>query len=150
MESQAQDIQAATMVLLIGALATLITSGLMGWLLSTAVAQPVVRMTTAMRKLAAGDNTVDVPGAGRKDEIGDMAGAVQSFKDAANEKLRLEGMTAEQHKAAEEERRRSEAAKAEAARQLNDVVGNVASGLEKMSAGKLTFRIGQAFPAVYE
>ncbi|WP_240609447.1 methyl-accepting chemotaxis protein [Phenylobacterium deserti] len=150
MEAQKEDIRTATFVLIGGAVVALISSLMIAWLLAKTVAQPVVRMTNAMRKLAAGDNTVEVPGAGRKDEIGDMAGAVQSFKDAAIEKLRLEGMTAEQHKAAEEERRRTEAAKAEAARQLSDVVENVASGLEKLSKGELTFRIDQAFPAEYE
>ena len=45
------------------------------------IARPVRRMTEAMRALAGGDKSITVPAVGRKDEIGDMAGAVQVFKD---------------------------------------------------------------------
>ncbi|PSJ54942.1 HAMP domain-containing protein, partial [Pseudaminobacter soli (ex Li et al. 2025)] len=63
---------------------------LIGWWLSLQIARPVNRMTEAMRKLAAGDHLVAVPAVGRRDEVGQMATAVQSFKDAAIEKIRLE------------------------------------------------------------
>jgi methyl-accepting chemotaxis protein len=122
----------------------------LAWLMSRLIAAPVAKMTSAMRKLADGDNTVEVPGVGRGDEIGDMSGAVQAFKDAAIEKLRLEGMTAEQAKAAEEERKRQEAEKAEAARQLAFVVESIATGLEKLAAGDLVFRIDRPFADEYE
>ena len=121
-----------------------------GYLLARTVAQPTVRMTDTMRTLAAGDNTVQIPGLGRKDEIGAMAAAVQSFKEAAIEKLRLEGVTAEQARAAEEEHRRREAAKAEAARQQAIVVDSLAAGLEKLASGNLVFRITQPFAEEYE
>lgn len=121
-----------------------------GLLLSRTVAAPVVAMTAAMRRLAGGDNTIEVPVRDRKDEIGEMAGAVQVFKDAAIEKLRLEGMTAEQARAAEEERARNEAAKAEAAREQQQVVDSIAAGLDRLAEGDLVFRITQPFAADYE
>ncbi len=43
-----------------------------------------------MRKLAAGDLSQQVPGAGRHDEIGRMAAALEIFKANAAERLRLE------------------------------------------------------------
>ena len=43
-----------------------------------------------MTRLAAGDTTVAVPALDRADEIGDMAKAVQVFKEDAIEKARLE------------------------------------------------------------
>ncbi len=46
-----------------------------------AIATPVQGMTAAMGKLAGGDTSTAVPGVGRADEIGEMAGAVQVFKD---------------------------------------------------------------------
>ncbi|WP_309090155.1 methyl-accepting chemotaxis protein [Phenylobacterium sp.] len=121
-----------------------------GLLLSRTVAAPVVAMTAAMRRLAGGDNTIEIPARDRKDEIGEMAGAVQVFKDAAIEKLRLEGMTAEQAKAAEEERARNEAAKAKAAREQQQVVDSIAAGLDRLAEGDLVFRITQPFAADYE
>src|SRR5690606_8702127 len=63
---------------------------LLGLLLTSGVARPVVRMAAAMRSLAAGDSTVEVPGRGRRDEVGAMAEAVQVFKDNAAERVRLE------------------------------------------------------------
>ena len=78
----------STLVLAVG---ILITAGIAvagGLLLTGAIARPVAAMTNAMRRLAAGDNSVDVPAMGRKDEIGDMASAVVYFKDAAIEKIR--------------------------------------------------------------
>ncbi|MCR5873860.1 methyl-accepting chemotaxis protein [Phenylobacterium sp. J426] len=130
-------------------LAILIALGA-GLLLARTVAAPIVAMTDAMRRLASGDNTTEIPAQGRRDEIGQMSDAVQVFKDAAIEKLRLEGMTAEQAKAAEEERKRNEAAKAEAARQQQHVVDQIASGLTKLAAGDLMFRISTPFPGEYE
>jgi len=49
---------------------------------SRLIGRPVVGMTRAMRALANGDQTTEVPGVGRGDEIGDMANAVQVFKDS--------------------------------------------------------------------
>ncbi len=51
---------------------------------------PLEAMTRAMRKLAAGDLSQQVPGAGRRDEIGRMAAALEIFKANAAERLRLE------------------------------------------------------------
>src|SRR5271156_5565854 len=56
-------------------------SALLAVLIGRSIARPVVAMTAAMRQLAAGDKAVEIPGVGRKDEIGEMAGAVQVFKD---------------------------------------------------------------------
>jgi methyl-accepting chemotaxis protein len=130
------------------AVALMIAIGL-AWLLTRTIAGPVAAMTRAMRKLAQGDFTVDIPATGRKDEVGEMAQAVVVFKEAGLEKLRLEGMTAEQRKSAEEERARNEAARAAIAAEQAMVVNALAEGLEKLSAGDLTYRLNQTFPADY-
>jgi methyl-accepting chemotaxis protein len=41
---------------------------------------PISRMTDAMTRLSRGDDAVDVPYVGRKDEIGDMAASLAAFK----------------------------------------------------------------------
>jgi methyl-accepting chemotaxis protein len=119
-------------ILLGGTLAAVLTAAAMAWMLSRAVARPVINMTAAMRRLASGENAIDVPGVGRRDEIGEMADAVQVFKDAAIEKAKLE------------------AQQAEASREQERVVSSVAQGLAELSAGDLTFRIAQPFPGDYE
>ncbi len=79
------------------------------------VSGPIVSMTSAMGALANGDNSVDVPGVGRLDEIGEMADAVQVFKDAGIENKRF-AEEAEKSRIAEDEakeQRRIERAEAE-------------------------------------
>ena len=54
------------------------------------VSGPLVRLTGGMRHLAGGNFDVVLPGLGRKDEIGDIAGAVEEFKVKAAEKAQHE------------------------------------------------------------
>ena len=136
--------------LAVGAGLAIVLSVLMGWLLSRAIASPISAMTGAMGKLAGGDNAVEVPAIGRKDEVGRMADAVQHFKDAAIEKVRLEAEAAEQRRAAEEGRKAAEAERAATAQQQSQVVDGLAQGLERLAAGVLTFRLSQAFAPSYE
>jgi len=53
----------------------------LAWLIGRGISRPVVGMSGAMRTLAGGDTGVDIPGAGRKDEIGQMAETVMVFRD---------------------------------------------------------------------
>jgi methyl-accepting chemotaxis protein len=143
--------QAFAMTLLaVGGLLSVLLSIVMGALLSAAIAKPVSAMTAAMGKLAAGDNDVAIPAQGRKDEVGRMAAAVQTFKDAAIEKLRLEGETAETRRAAESTRQAAEAERAANAAEQAKVVDGLALGLERLAAGTLTFRLNEAFAPAYE
>ena len=54
------------------------------------VVKPIEAMTHAMRRLADGDEKIEVPARGRRDEIGSMADALQIFKAAATAKRELE------------------------------------------------------------
>ena len=120
------------------------------WIASAKVAAPLVRLGERMRTLAQGDLTVEVEGQARADEVGDMAKAVQVFKDKALRSRELEGEAAEQRRQAEEARTAGEGDRARAAEEQAMVVGSVAEGLTKLSAGVLTYRIDQAFTPAYE
>jgi len=65
-------------------------------ILSRRVIGPLRAMTVAMEKLADGENAIDVPGVGRADEVGQMAAAVQIFK---NNMIETDRLRAEQEKA---------------------------------------------------
>jgi methyl-accepting chemotaxis protein len=70
------------------------------------VARPLVALVASMRRLGDGDFAVVLPGLGRKDEIGAMAGAVEQFKVKAEERGRREAEAkAEQDRAAAVQRR---------------------------------------------
>jgi methyl-accepting chemotaxis protein len=122
-------------------------AGVLGYLLSRMIATPVTALTGVMGRLAAGDNSVEVPALRRGDEIGEMARAVLVFKEAAIEKIRLEAETGEARAAAEGERTRNEAEKARDAAADHAVVTALGSGLAALAAGDLTYRISEAFPA---
>ena len=59
------------------------------WLVANGVARPITAMTRVMKRLAEGQLNVDVPALSNRDEIGQMAQAVQVFKDNAIEVDRL-------------------------------------------------------------
>ena len=54
---------------------------LAGWSMIRSISRPITAMTAVMHRLADGNMAVEVPAAGRRDEIGLMASAVQVFKD---------------------------------------------------------------------
>lgn len=80
----------------------------LGGLLATQrlVLRPLARATAAMDRLAARDLAVEIPDQGRRNEIGDIARAVQNFKDGLIEAARLA--------AAEQQARATQIARAEA------------------------------------
>ncbi|MCW2245981.1 methyl-accepting chemotaxis protein [Azospirillum fermentarium] len=53
----------------------------LAWTITGSIVTPLHGMVDSMHRLAEGDAAVTVPGVGRRDEVGLMAGAVQVFKD---------------------------------------------------------------------
>src|SRR6267154_4882311 len=65
--------------------------GLMiAFLVSRGIVNPLSGLTSGMQELAGGNFGVVLPGLDRKDEVGDMAQAVETFKVKAEEKARQE------------------------------------------------------------
>jgi len=54
------------------------------------IARPIAALTKAMLELAEGNFAVVLPGLGRKDEVGDVAAAVEKFKLVSEQKARQE------------------------------------------------------------
>ena len=71
------------------------------------IARPMRALSVSMEELAAGNFAVVLPGLGRKDEVGDVAGAVEKFKvvsekkarDEAEAKIKQDQIAAQQRKA---------------------------------------------------
>jgi methyl-accepting chemotaxis protein len=83
--------------------------GAIAALTARAIMRPIAGMTDAMTRLAGGDKSAAIPGVGRKDEIGDMAGAVQVFKENM---IKAEQLAAEQAKEQERKEARTKAIEA--------------------------------------
>jgi len=70
--------------------ATVILGLLIAFLIARGIILPLAGLTAGMKELANGNFGVVLPGLERKDEVGDMAQAVESFKVKAEEKARDE------------------------------------------------------------
>ena len=130
--------------IIIASLAVVI--GLVGMYVAVArVANPIQRITDAMRRLADGDVDSAVPLADRRDEIGAMAAAVQVFRDNAVERTRLERETEANRSLSEKERIAREEQKAKEAADVKFAIDNLAAGLAKLAEGDISFRLHQSF-----
>ena len=72
-------------ITVIGFIATLGGTVLVLWLVARSISRPIGAVTAAMRDLASGRLSVEVPGRDRGDELGIMARAIDSFKATALE-----------------------------------------------------------------
>jgi len=93
-------------VIIIGAISIIIGLSL-SVLIARSIALPVRSITDSMRRLAAGDLEVEIPGLDHRDEIGAMAQALLVFRDNARQVENLRRQSAEQEASAKEERRRA-------------------------------------------
>ncbi|WP_186818125.1 HAMP domain-containing protein, partial [Skermanella aerolata] len=75
------------------------------WIISRGITRPITRMTATMANLAGGNTAVVIPSLTSGDEVGDMARAVQVFKETAIERIRLESERKEAEAGAEREKR---------------------------------------------
>jgi methyl-accepting chemotaxis protein len=137
-----------TFVLILVGLALIMLGGFFA--VRSWVVAPIQGLQGVMGKLSSGDLQAKVTGVDRRDEIGGMARAVQIFKDAGIEKQQLEAEAVAQRAAVEQDRQRTEAERAAAAKQQEFVVHSVATGLEKLSSGDLLFRLTTDFGGEYE
>ncbi|NTJ44219.1 methyl-accepting chemotaxis protein [Agrobacterium larrymoorei] len=115
------------------------------------IANPITQLTGSMRKLASGDLMVDVPGATRRDEIGDMARAVEVFREASIQNREMEVEAARVREAGEAERveiqRRVEA---DAELRLTQATSGLAVGLRSLASGDLSYQIDEVFAERFE
>jgi methyl-accepting chemotaxis protein len=144
-------------VLIIAAVLSLLASGAIAVLyVQRSLVRRLCAIRDAMRRLSAGDTSVDVSAAEDCDEIGEMARAVRIFRDGAVAREHLESEAAEQRrsnadtqeKAAQEQRRGLEEQRKNAHEQAY-VVRALKAGLGKLSGGDLTFRLIDEFPPAY-
>lgn len=130
---QADAAEAATrdavrMWMIIAFLVTVAVLALVSFLLGRSISKALSGMVDAMTRLARGELSIVVPGIGRKDEIGEMAGAVEVFRSNMTETERLR---AEQ---AEADTRRRAQRKADMKRLADDFEGAVGEIIETVSS----------------
>jgi methyl-accepting chemotaxis protein I, serine sensor receptor len=114
------------------------------------VTRPIGRISSSMRNLAAGDLESPVPFEGRADEVGEMAAAVEVFRQAGITNRELERQAEEAriregHQDAESRRRA-----AQEAEKLRFATTTLGAGLKRLAAGDVSFELSEAFSSEYE
>ncbi|QPB18943.1 methyl-accepting chemotaxis protein [Rhizobium sp. 007] len=111
------------------------------------ITNPIAVLRQRMASLAQGDTHAPVHGMHRKDEIGQMARAVATFRDNALERIRLEQEAEENRSLSEKERLDRERQKAREAADVKFAIDSLAAGLSKLSDGDVSYRIDEPFTA---
>ncbi|WP_337270221.1 methyl-accepting chemotaxis protein [Oryzifoliimicrobium ureilyticus] len=119
--------------------------------LNFGLARPVRRINAVMSNLAAGDTSTEVPFSKRRDEVGQMATAVEVFRQAAISKRQLEAETEAARREVEAERLRLTAEAERAAQsRLAEATAGLAVGLKRLARGDLYFKLEGPFAADFE
>jgi len=103
-------------------------------LLGRGISGPMIAMCRAMRELANGNFDVVLPGLGRTDELGEMAGAVEEFKLQAIAKAERDAAAQDTQNKAADAARRAELVRF--ADEFETTVGSIVSNVSA-SAGQL-------------
>eukprot|EP01037_Dinobryon_pediforme_P012690 gene12690-12785_t len=153
-EKAASDLEATSqtslMQMALFGLIAIVTAGAIAlWISSAKIASPLNRLAERMRRLAAGDLNTDVEGQERGDEVGDMAKAVQIFKDNAISQVRLEAQATADRNAAQSEQDRSHAERTRISAEQAEVVRRLSEGLRSLASGDLTVELNEGFTEAY-
>jgi methyl-accepting chemotaxis protein len=129
----AESVEHTRELLMSVAAAALALGALLAWLIGRSVSRPILQMTVRMQSLASGELDQAIPGGERGDEIGDMAAAVEVFRQNAQTVRRMEQEATAQRKASEAERAEMMSALADRFdRGMEGVIGGVSSRAEEM------------------
>ncbi|OWV80574.1 chemotaxis protein [Rhizobium sp. R635] len=114
------------------------------------IVRPIRRLTETMGAIAGGNLALDIPGADRRDEIGEMSAAVEVFRANALANKRLEEEAAANRNMTEEERRQKAEADRLRAEQMAQATSGLADGLKHLAGGDLGFQLTQSFAPDFE
>ena len=108
-------------------------AGLAAWFIGRSITRPLGQLGTRMQTLADGQLDEEIPGVGRRDEIGKMAATVQVFKDNAERIRGLEQQEAEAARRAAAERQAAmQSIASDFESSVNGIVHSVASSAVAM------------------
>jgi methyl-accepting chemotaxis protein len=125
-------------VVLASSIVAMIVIGLAGFYAMSRLLKPLGVLTGTVRTLAQGNDAVAIPYVEKPDEFGNIARALEIFRDAGREKKRIEGQSAAERAQAEEERQRNDQEKQRVDRQIDQAVNELAAALARLAQGDLS------------
>ncbi len=149
-ETASEAADSARMTILQGAIAMIVAVAVLLLLLQKSLVAPLVRIAGSMRTLADGNTSSDIPGVGRGDEVGQMAAAVEVFRQNAIANKKLEEEAAAARGQTEETRLANQQRMQDEAEKLRFATETLGSGLQRLADGDISFQLTEAFAADYE
>ena len=135
-------ITATERLILMLAIGGFVLGAVWAFMLARGISRPMIAMCKAMRELAGGNFDVVLPGLGRRDEIGEMASAVEEFKVQAIAKAERDAASLEAQNKAGAAARRNELIRFadEFETAVGSIVSNVSTSASQLeaAAGTLT------------
>lgn len=111
------------------------------------ITAPIIRLRERMLSLADGDTGNPITGQDRRDELGGMAAAVETFRLNAVERVRLEKEAEEARENAQRDHLERENRKTTEAAELQSAVTHLETALQHLASGNVTYRIERPFVA---
>lgn len=128
-----KDIHRSINATFIASTISIIVALLIAFVLTKVISRPIVRMTRAMHQLVSGNHNTIIPALDHRDEIGEMAQAVQVFKENAIEVERLKVEQVAMERRAIEEKKQSMNRLADSfENSVKHVVSSVSSAAEQL------------------
>ncbi len=140
----------ARLTLIEGAAATVVAVIAILFMLQKTLVSPLLSMAGAMRKLAGGDTATAVPGMGRLDEVGQMAEAVEVFRQNAITARQLEQEAEASRGQTEATRRENQRRMEQEAEKLRFATSTLGAGLKRLADGDVSFQLNEPFSEEYE
>ncbi|WP_137132486.1 methyl-accepting chemotaxis protein [Rhizobium sp. FY34] len=136
-------------IMVVSSLIAFTTVACVGFVMIRRLVRPLTIITETVRTLASGRD-VDVPYTARIDEFGNIAKALEVFRNNAIEKQLVETRSTEERAQADADRRLSEEEKKQMDQQIDFAVSELGLALARLSQGDLSRTIDAAFSGKLE
>ena len=145
MEVYFDHIASSAYVIVGSSVAALVLIGFVSFFTLRSLLRPLGVLTSTVRTLSGGNDAVEIPYTARRNEFGNIARALEVFRDAAREKRVIESRSVEERSEAEAERRRSDEEKQRVDQQIDIAVSELAAALSRLAQGDLSTTIETVF-----
>ena len=145
MELYFGHIASAGYVIIGTSLVALFVIALVSFFAIRALVRPLGILTNRVRAMSAGDTAAAIPYVQLRNEFGNIAKALEVFRDNALEKQQIESRSASERAQAEAERERNDAEKQHVDRQIDLAVRELGTALARLAQGDLSATIETAF-----
>ncbi len=149
-EMNPHEVETLQALAALGTVAIVVALARLAWWVKSVVTAPIALLTQVMLNLERGDESAEAPTLKRRDEIGELAEAVQIFQAGAVEKKRVDAEALALRASAETAREANAQAQREAIDHERAVVAeSIGAGLAKLAAKDLSYRMSSDIPEAY-